>query len=349
MARAGTGPCRTIGGPAGPVSAPVALATTVGERWRRNPCRPRDGAHLMLVVVAACVLDLHAAQVGRGDDRAHVQLDTPLRRSRAAMADGFGPNEASGALPPSNSRTRASSGLMCRYSSRSVLVATSRICPASSTPVGPAPTTAKVSQRRRSAGSVAHSATSNAPNTRRRIFSASSIDFIPGANAAYSSCPNRTARPQPPGSGSRSRTRSPRPAAARRQLLGVRVDAGHLRPLRILDVAVLGQQCPQRERDLPLRQNADRALVEQRLEAGDARPGRSASPGPSPAAALRAANRPGEAAPTITTRSRMSRPWLGPLFSFCMVSAWSARRVTPGVAARAAAGRPPRDPQLPLA
>ena len=78
---------------------------------------------------------------------------------------------------------------MCRYSSRSVLVATSRICPASSTPVGPAPTRAKVSQRWRSAGSVADSAISNAPNTRRRIFSASSIDFIPGANAAYSSWP----------------------------------------------------------------------------------------------------------------------------------------------------------------
>ena len=96
---------------------------------------------------------------------------------------------ASGAVPPSNSRTRASSGLMCRYSRRSVLVATSRICPASSTPVGPAPTRAKVSQRARSAGSPADSAISNAPKIRRRIFMASSMVFIPGAIGAYSSCP----------------------------------------------------------------------------------------------------------------------------------------------------------------
>jgi hypothetical protein len=42
----------------------------------------------------------------------------------------------SGASPPSNSSTRASAGLMSRYSSRSVLVATSWICRASSTPMG---------------------------------------------------------------------------------------------------------------------------------------------------------------------------------------------------------------------
>ena len=78
---------------------------------------------------------------------------------------------------------------MCRYSRRSVLVATSRICPASSTPVGPAPTRAKVSQRARSAGSPADSAISNAPKIRRRIFMASSMVFIPGAIGAYSSCP----------------------------------------------------------------------------------------------------------------------------------------------------------------
>ena len=41
----------------------------------------------------------------------------------------------------------------------------------------------------RSAGSSADSAISNAPNTRRRIFSASSMVFIPGAILAYSSCP----------------------------------------------------------------------------------------------------------------------------------------------------------------
>ncbi len=112
-----------------------------------------------------------------------------LRRAAAALADNSGPNDASGALPPSSRITRVSSGVTCRYSARSVLVASSRICPASSTPVGPAPTRAKVSQRARSAAEVALSAISNAPNTRRRMVSASEIDFIPGANAANSSCP----------------------------------------------------------------------------------------------------------------------------------------------------------------
>jgi len=78
---------------------------------------------------------------------------------------------------------------MCRYSSRSVLVASSRICPASSTPVGPAPTRAKVSHRLRSAGSAADSAISNAPNTRRLMTRASSMVFMPGAYLANSSCP----------------------------------------------------------------------------------------------------------------------------------------------------------------
>ena len=65
---------------------------------------------------------------------------------------------------------------------RRVLVASSRIWPASSTPVGPAPTRAKVSKWLRSAGSVAVSAISNAPNTRRLIVSASEIVFMPGAS-----------------------------------------------------------------------------------------------------------------------------------------------------------------------
>ena len=40
-----------------------------------------------------------------------------------------------------------------------------------------------------SAWLVALSAISNAPNTRRRMVSASSIVFIPGASTANSSCP----------------------------------------------------------------------------------------------------------------------------------------------------------------
>ena len=112
-----------------------------------------------------------------------------LRRVFSTLADSFGPKAASGALPPSNSSTRASSGFARRYSARSVLVASSRIWPASSTPVGPAPTRANVSQRRRWAGSSVVSAISNAPNTRRRMVSTSESVFMPGAIGANSSCP----------------------------------------------------------------------------------------------------------------------------------------------------------------
>ena len=81
---------------------------------------------------------------------------TPIPVSAlAARAESLGPNGASGMVPPSKSSTLVSFGSMWRNWSRSVSVATSWIWPASSTPVGPAPTSANVSQRRRSAGSVA--------------------------------------------------------------------------------------------------------------------------------------------------------------------------------------------------
>ena len=62
--------------------------------------------------------------------------------------------------------------------------------PASSTSVGPAPTRAKLSQRCRLTGSVTLSAISNAPDTRRRIFMASSMVFIPGAKPPKSIASN---------------------------------------------------------------------------------------------------------------------------------------------------------------
>ena len=52
---------------------------------------------------------------------------------------------------------------MARKLRRKLRAASSRICPASSTPVGPAPTTATVSQNLCSAGSVEFSASSKAP------------------------------------------------------------------------------------------------------------------------------------------------------------------------------------------
>jgi hypothetical protein len=62
----------------------------------------------------------------------------------------------------------------------------SAICPASSTPVGPAPTTTNVNQAARCSTSDSSSAISNAPKIRPRSSSASSIVFMPGSCTANS-------------------------------------------------------------------------------------------------------------------------------------------------------------------
>jgi hypothetical protein len=72
----------------------------------------------------------------------------------------------------------------------SVYRASSAICPAISTPVGPAPTTTNVSRWLTSRPCEANtSASSNAPKIRPRSSRASSIDFIPGAKRAKWSLP----------------------------------------------------------------------------------------------------------------------------------------------------------------
>ena len=76
-----------------------------------------------------------------------------------------------------------------RKSRRSASWASSAICPAISTPVGPAPTTTNVSQLWRRSGSVSTSAASNAPSTRLRISSAPESDFSSGACSRHSSWP----------------------------------------------------------------------------------------------------------------------------------------------------------------
>ena len=69
------------------------------------------------------------------------------------------------------------------------MCASSAICPTSSTPVGPAPITTKVSHSARSVGSAASSAISNFDRMASRVNRASSIVFIPGAYSANSSLP----------------------------------------------------------------------------------------------------------------------------------------------------------------
>ena len=99
------------------------------------------------------------------------------------------PNGGSTCGAASSSTTRARRVLIRRKSWRSVRCASSTIWPAISTPVGPAPTTTKVSSRSISSSLSEISASSKAPKIRPRSSSASSMLFMPGANSANWSLP----------------------------------------------------------------------------------------------------------------------------------------------------------------
>ena len=112
-------------------------------------------------------------------------ISTPIFSSRAAaFLPSFSPIGGSTCGAASSRITRALVVSMWRNAPLRVWSASSAICPAISTPVGPAPTTVKVSSFSRRLGSLDRSACSNAPRMRPRSSSASSIDFIPGANSA---------------------------------------------------------------------------------------------------------------------------------------------------------------------
>jgi hypothetical protein len=70
-----------------------------------------------------------------------------------------------------------------------VFLAISAMAPASSTPVGPPPTTTKVSHSCSTVSSISRSAASKAISTRRRISNASAMLLSPGACSAQSSRP----------------------------------------------------------------------------------------------------------------------------------------------------------------
>ncbi len=119
------------------------------------------------------------------------RTSTPMSVSRLRAAPpSRSPNEGSTVSTASTRMIRAWVGSIRRKSFFRVRLASSAIWPAISTPVGPAPTTTKVSARSASAGVCASSASSKAPKIRPRSSSASSMDFIPGAWRANWSLPN---------------------------------------------------------------------------------------------------------------------------------------------------------------
>ena len=119
-----------------------------------------------------------------------VETVTPSRSSCfAAERDSFSGYVGRTTSSASINRIRESGGWILRKSLRSVSLAISPSAPASSTPVGPPPTTTNVIHSCRTSGSASRSAASNAIRIRRRISNASSMVLRPGANGAHSSWP----------------------------------------------------------------------------------------------------------------------------------------------------------------
>ena len=119
-----------------------------------------------------------------------VRTTTPSRSSwRRADAERPGGYVGRTRSIASTSTIRASCGRIDRKSLRSVSFAISPRAPASSTPVGPPPTSTNVIHAAPRSGSASRSAASNAIRIRRRISMASSMVLRPGAYGAHSSCP----------------------------------------------------------------------------------------------------------------------------------------------------------------
>jgi hypothetical protein len=111
-----------------------------------------------------------------------------LSSERSALAERLSGKLVSTRSSASTSRMRAVRGSMLRKSPRTSR-AISAIWPAISTPVGPAPTTTKVSSSAWSAGSGSSSAASKAARMWRRMVSAPSSDLSSAACSCHSSWP----------------------------------------------------------------------------------------------------------------------------------------------------------------
>ena len=188
--------------------------------------------------------------------------------ARSALAESDGGKPVSTRSAPSTSSTRALA-VSARRKSRTLSWAISAICPAISTPVGPAPTTTNVSHARRRSASGSHSAASSAVRMRVRMSSAPSSDFSSGAlrlpvvvaevGVARSAGDDQAVVLQ--------RARRGHACGRRRELHPprVQVEAGRLGEHH-LDVAPPAEDRAQRVTDLTRRQRAGGHLVGERLK-----------------------------------------------------------------------------------
>ena len=146
--RSGSTETRPARSTSAPVASPSALAS--GEAW--TPAAHSTVRAAMRPVVPSA-LATSAPPASMPVTRAPICSSTPRPSSSfVARPDRLSPNDASGSLPPSTRITRTDAGSNVRKFSLRLLTASSRIWPASSQPVGPAPTTTMVSHSACSVG-----------------------------------------------------------------------------------------------------------------------------------------------------------------------------------------------------
>src|SRR5262249_50238376 len=163
------------------------LRLDLGERRGRDARSPDRRLRPVSLVRAGRTLHIDTVRIHTGHDRAGLHFDpAPFERLPRPFRQPV-TEDARISLPPSNRTTLTSAGSKRRKLSFKARLASSAICPEISTPVGPPPTTTKVSHARRESISSSSSAISKAPKIRSRCTSASARVFMPGAHSVNSS------------------------------------------------------------------------------------------------------------------------------------------------------------------
>lgn len=179
----------TVSRPALSTSAPVSCPSSRARGFAVTPA-----AQITVLVGIVSVSPSFSAIVTESSSmlttvRLSITVTPSPSSDRLALADS-----ESGKLVSTRSRastmiTRAALESMKRKLPFSVSRASSAICPDISTPVGPAPTTTKVSSARRASGSLIISAASKARRRFERTEIALSSVLTSAAYCRHSSCP----------------------------------------------------------------------------------------------------------------------------------------------------------------
>ena len=238
-----------------------------GQRRRLHAGRPQRGVGVDARRAAVRRDDVDAKGVDADDASAHAQLDAESLELLGRRSESWSPNVAKGSLAPVEQqhpdRRRIEVAELAGGSAR----ASSRTCPASSTPVGPAPTMTIVSHRSRSTVSDGHlghlERAEDAPTQLQRVVDGLHARRVPGELVVTEVRLGHAGGDD---------------QAVVRQLESWRsagleawtIRASRSKPVTSAsttsDVAETPHDVTHRRRDLTRRQHAGRHLVQQRLE-----------------------------------------------------------------------------------